>query len=87
MIVARAISMRQTVVPAHERDDFRARARRSLAHYTGRGCHYWLFEDADVSGAYVEFFESHDRDSLVRAHRDAPEPLESARLYLEVELS
>lgn len=84
----RAISMRHVVVPAGDRTDFRERARRSLAHYTGRGCHYWLFEESQMPGAYVEFFEAKDRDTLVRAHGDAPQPVpESARLYVEVELT
>lgn len=84
----RAISMRQTVVPSHDRGEFRERARRTLAHYTGKGCHYWLFEEASLPGAYVEFFEATDRDALLHAHRDAPQPvLDSARLYVEVELS
>jgi hypothetical protein len=86
--VARAISMRQTIVTANERDEFRERARRSQAHYTGQGCQYWLFEEASLAGAYLEFFEASDRDKLVRAHRDAPHPVnESARMYIEVKLS
>jgi hypothetical protein len=84
----RAISMRQTAVPSHDRDEFRDRARRTLAHYSGQGCHYWLFEEASLPGAYVEFFEANDREALVRAHREAPQPvLDSARLYVEVELT
>jgi hypothetical protein len=84
----RAISMRQTIVPSPDRDEFRERARQTLAHYSGKGCHYWLFEEATLPGAYVEFFEASDRDALMRAHRDAPQPvLDFARLYVEVELS
>lgn len=86
--MARAISMRQTVVPSHDRNAFKARARRTFAHYSGKGCHYWLFEEASLPGAYVEFFEAPDRDALLRAHRDAPQPvLDSARLYVEVDLT
>lgn len=86
--MARAISMRHTVVPAAERNKFRERARRALAHYSGNGCHYWLFEEASLPGAYVEFCEANDRDTLLRAHREAPRPvLESARMYVEVELT
>lgn len=85
--MARAISMRHTVVPSKERDEFRARARRAQSHYAGQGCHYWLFEEKSLPGAYVEFFEANDRDALLRAHRDAPQPvLDSARMYVEVEL-
>jgi hypothetical protein len=86
--VARAISIRHTVVPLADRKDFRARARAARAHYAGQGCHYWLFEEASLPGAYVEFFEGKDRESLQNAHRGAPDPVrESARLYVEVELT
>lgn len=84
----RAISMRHTVVPAAEKTEFRERARKSQAHYTGKGCSYWLFEEASLPGAYVEFMEAKDRATLVQAHGDAPVPvLDSARLYIQVELS
>ena len=84
----RAISMRHTVVPSADKAEFRERARRSLAHYAGNGCHYWLFEEASLPGAFVEFFEAKDRATLAQAHGDAPVPvLESARLYVEVELT
>jgi hypothetical protein len=80
--------MRHTVVPAGERSEFHERARRSHAHYAGRDCHYWLFEESQMPGAYVEFFEAKDRETLVKAHGDAPIPvLESARLYVEVDLT
>lgn len=84
----RAISMRHTVVPAADTAKFRERARISLAYYSKKGCHYWLFEEATLSGAYVEFFEAGDRATLLKAHGDAPAPIpESARLYVEVELN
>lgn len=86
--MARAISMRHIVVPSRERGEFRARARSALTHYTAKGCHYWLFEEVSLPGAYVEFFEASDRDTLLQAHRDAPQPVpESARMYVEVELT
>lgn len=84
----RAISMRHTVVPSAEKAAFRERARASQAHYARKGCNYWLFEEASLPGAYVEFMEAKDRATLVQAHGDAPMPvLESARLYVQVELS
>jgi hypothetical protein len=86
--VPRAIAMRHTVAPAPERDEFRERARQSLAHYSSSGCRYWLFEESGLPGAYVEFFEAGDPDTLQRAHRSAPAPLsDNARLYVEVELT
>jgi hypothetical protein len=80
--------MRQTVAPMADRNEFRERARRSRAHYTGSGCHYWLFEEPGLPGAYIEFFEAGDLDTLQRAHRSAPDPIaDNARLYVEVELT
>lgn len=85
--MARAISMRHTIVPSGDRDEFRERASRARAHYTSAGCQYWLFEEGSLSGAYVEFFEASDPETLSRAHRGSPDPLiESARMYVEVEL-
>jgi hypothetical protein len=86
--VARAISMRQTVAPAADRNEFRERARQSRAHYTSAGCKYWLFEEPSLPGAFIEFFEAGDADTLQRAHRSAPEPIaDTARMYVEVELT
>jgi hypothetical protein len=80
--------MRHTIVPLAERAGFRERAGRSRAHYLQAGCQYWLFEEASLPGAYLEFFEAGDPDTLLRAHRDAPAPIDaSARLYVEVELT
>lgn len=86
--MARAVSMRHTIVPSSERAEFREKAGRSKAHYAGAGCQYWLFEESSLPGAYVEFFEADSPDVLRRAHRDGPDPrVESARLYVEVKLS
>lgn len=86
--MARAISMRHTVAPTADRTEFRERARQARAHYTSMGCKYWLFEEPGLPGAYIEFFEAADPDTLQSAHRTAPEPIpETARMYVEVELA
>jgi hypothetical protein len=86
--VARAVSMRHTIVPPPERSGFHAQAGRAKSHYVSAGCHYWLFEESSLPGAFVEFFEAPDADTLMRAHRKAPgAALDNARLYVEVELS
>lgn len=86
--MARAITMRHTIVPVAERGEFRERAGRARAHYAGAGCNYWLFEEASLPGAFVEFFEARDAHTLRRAHHDGPDPtIESARMYVEVDLS
>jgi hypothetical protein len=80
--------MRHTIVPAAERREFREQAARARAHYSRAGCNYWLFEESSLPGAYVEFFEARDAESLLRAHRESSNPAtESARMYVEVDLS
>ena len=84
----RAISMRHTIVPSGDRAEFRERAGHAKTHYTRAGCQYWLFEESSLAGAYVEFFEADNVESLRQAHRAAADPLiESARMYVEVKLS
>jgi len=86
--VPRAVSMRHTAVPSGDREDFRVRARESRAHYANAGCRYWLYEEDQLPGAFVEFFEASDQDTLANAHRGARGTAhQSSRVYLEVELS
>ncbi|HEU4994653.1 MAG TPA: hypothetical protein VFT29_07525 [Gemmatimonadaceae bacterium] len=86
--MARAISMRHTNVLPPDRGAFRERARRLRSHYEGAGCHYWVFEEESLAGAYVEFFEANDVGTLNTAHRGAPAgQVDAARTYIEVELS
>jgi hypothetical protein len=47
-----------------------------------------VFEEANLPGAFLEFVEAPDADTLARAHAAAPDPaLDPARIYREVELS
>ena len=77
--------MRHTVVPSAEREAFRGRARSMRAHYKSAGCNYWLFEESDLPGAYLEFFEAPDQQSLERAHASMSNV--QSRLYVEVDLT
>ena len=84
----RAITMRHTVVPSGERNEFRARARAMREHYADAGCRYWLYEEDALPGAYVEFYEASDKETLAKAHRARPDhALEGARMYIEVEFT
>ena len=77
--------MRHTVVPSADRAAFRERAREARTHYTGAGCRYWLYEEDNLPGAYVEFFEGSDKETLAQAHRSTKQP--PSRLYVEVDLT
>jgi hypothetical protein len=66
--VARALTLNRTVVPAPDRERFFTRARVLRTHFQSRGCQYWVFEDADLPGAYIEFSEAADASTLEAAH-------------------
>jgi len=84
----RAVSMRHTVVPSAEREAFHRQATASRAHYSSSGCRYWLYQEDGLPGAYVEFFEAPDKETLQRAQRAAgPAATTTSRLYIEVELT
>jgi hypothetical protein len=66
--VPRALTLNRTVVPAPDRERFLTRARVLRTHFQSRGCQYWVFEDADLPGAYIEFAEAADANTLEAAH-------------------
>lgn len=83
----RALTIQRTLVTPPDRDKFATRLERNLAYYTAAGCRYWVFEEASLPGAFLEFFEAPDAATLSRAHASAPERvLDPARIYHEVEL-
>ena len=84
----RALSMQRTVVPPGDRAKFLERVKAREAHYTSVGCQFWLFEEAALAGAFIEFTEAPDVATLKQAHVTAVEPpLDPARIYAQVELS
>ena len=83
----RALTIQRTIVPASERARYLARATARKEYYAKAGCHFWVFEEAALPGAFIEFTESADRDTLSAAHAAAPAKLVDAqRIYQEVEL-
>ncbi|HEY2377757.1 MAG TPA: hypothetical protein VGH98_17420 [Gemmatimonadaceae bacterium] len=86
--MARALSVQRTLVTPGDRERFFERMKRKHQHYTRSKCHFWVFEEASLPGAFLEFVEAPDEDTLARAHAAAPDPaLDPARIYREVELS
>jgi hypothetical protein len=83
----RALSLQRTIVTPSERDRFLDRARQLREHFSTHDCRYWVFEEAELPGAFIEFTESGNTAALVRALMDAPESvLDPARIYQEVAL-
>ena len=86
--MARALTLQRTVVPHGERQRFLDHARALRTHYSAANCHYWLFEDAQLTGAFIEFVESADPAALAAAHAAIAEPaaFDPRRVYGEIDL-
>jgi hypothetical protein len=83
----RALTIQRTLIPPQERKRYAERLKRREAYYAQANCRFWAFEEAALPGAFLEFFEAPDVDTLVRAHAGAPDPvLDANRIYTAVEL-
>jgi hypothetical protein len=80
--------MKRTIVPAPDRARYLDKLQRRKAYFTGAGCNFWVFEEAALNGAFIEFTEAPDRDVLQAALADAPEQLLDAnRIYQEISIA
>jgi hypothetical protein len=83
----RALTVQRTLVTPQERKKFAEKLKRNREYYAQANCRYWVFEEASLPGAFLEFCEAPDHQTLARAHAEAPERvLDPARIYHEVEL-
>lgn len=83
----RALTIQRTLVTPADRERFHDRLRRKRDYYASADCRFWVFEEAGLPGAFLEFFEAEDAATLARAHAGAPEAiLDPNRVYAEVEL-
>jgi hypothetical protein len=84
----RALTVQRTLVTPGEREKFFERMKRKQQHYARSKCNFWVFEEAALPGAFLEFVEAPDAQILARAHATAPDPaLDPGRIYREVELT
>lgn len=83
----RFLTMHRTIVPQSDRKRYVERMRDKREYYARANCRFYVFEEAQLKGAFLEFFEADDLDTLANAHARAPESLvDPARIYREVEL-
>ena len=86
--MSRALTVHRTLVTPNERERYFERLKRKRSHYAQAKCHFWVFEEKSLPGAFLEFVEAADPATLARAHANAPDPaLDPARIYQEVELA
>lgn len=85
--MARALTIQRATVPASQRAQYFERLRACQSHYTAANCRFWVFEEAALSGAFIEFTEAPDQTTLTVAHANSPHRiLDPARIYHETEI-
>jgi hypothetical protein len=86
--VPRCLTLQRSIVPAGDRKKFMEKLRARRAYYANAKCRFWVFEESDLAGAFIEFIESDDPHTLEQALAGAPDHVvDAARIYQEVELS
>jgi hypothetical protein len=82
----RVLSMMRTTVTPTERKKYMERSKQKRDHYGRAKCRFWVFEEAGLPGAFLEFFEADSAEALAAAHASAPESVvDPGRVYREVE--
>ena len=85
---ARALTIHRTIVTPPEREKYFARSRARAEWFKRANCNFWVFEEAALPGAFIEFTEGPSAAVLAAALAAAPESNgDPARVYQEVELS
>ncbi len=83
----KALTIQRSTVPSAERKNYTNRLKALRSHYMAANCRFWVFEEASLPGAFVEFTEADDEETLTNAHANAPhKTLDPSRVYQEVEL-
>jgi hypothetical protein len=63
------------------------RLQKRKAYYASAGCSFWVFEEAQLNGAFIEFTEAPNRETLSNALANATDQvLDANRIYQEVTL-
>lgn len=87
MTASRALTIQRTTVTPPERERFHEKSKRKQEYYTKANCRFWVFEEVGLAGAFLEFVEAADAQTLAKALAGAPEQvLDPKRIYTEVEL-
>ena len=86
--MARALVMKRTIVPLPDRGRYMEKLQKRKTYYASAGCKFWVFEEAALNGAFIEFTEAPDRDTLQNALANAHDQvLDANRIYQEIALS
>ena len=84
----RALTIQRTTVPASEREKYFEKVKACRSHYAAANCRFYVFEEASLPGAFIEFTEADDQTTLTVAHANSPyRILDPARIYNETEIA
>ncbi|HXV15641.1 MAG TPA: hypothetical protein VD758_02615 [Gemmatimonadaceae bacterium] len=84
----RALTIQRTTVPASERAKYFEKVKACRSHYAAANCRFYVFEEASLPGAFIEFTEADDQTTLTVAHANSPyRILDPARIYNETEIA
>jgi hypothetical protein len=82
----RSLTIQRSTVPSSEREKYLDSLKSRRAHYLASSCRFWVFEEAALQGAFIEFTEADEEAALAAAHESAPHRvLDPTRIYREVE--
>jgi hypothetical protein len=86
----RALAMQRVVVPSRDRARYLAGLAARKAIFRRAGCNFWVFEESEIIGAFVEFAEAGSREALAGALGEAAAtaagPLDAGRLPIYIEV-
>jgi hypothetical protein len=83
----KALTIQRSTVPSADRTNYTNRLKALRTHYNAANCRFWVFEETSLPGAFIEFTEADDEQTLTIAHASAPhKTLDPSRVYQEVQL-
>jgi hypothetical protein len=83
----KALTIQRSTVPSAERANYTRKLKALRSHYEAANCRFWVFEETSLHGAFIEFTEADDEQTLSTAHANAPhKTLDPSRVYQEVNL-
>lgn len=83
----KALTIQRSTVPSADRTNYTNRLKALHSHYAAANCRFWVFEELSLPGAFIEFTEADDEQTLSAAHASAPhKTLDPSRVYQEVPL-
>lgn len=85
--MARVLATHGLHFPVEQRADVLAALRARKAALTRHHCNYWVFEDVNLPGVLLEFYEAPTRETLVLARDAIGVEAPGQPIFSEVELS